>query len=140
MKIYKICFIPDGDHLGDAETFDTTWYATEYELRAHWVDQAKEWEEEENEQWEDYGVSSEHPEKFYEIPLVDLKEMTELDGYMFEEYNLPEYEPVFRNGEFHVEKLERNEVCDKSGNPYKFKTAKEAEQFIENLKNLYNQN
>ena len=140
MKIYKICFIPDGDHLGDSQTFDETWYATEYELRAHWVDQAKDWEEEENQQWEDYGVSSENPEKFYEIPLVDLKEMTELDGYLFEEYDLPEYEPVFRNGEFHIERLERNEVCDESGKAYSFKTAKEAEQFIENLKNLYNKN
>ena len=140
MKIYKILFRSEGDHRGDVETFYETWYATEYELRAHWVDQAKDWEEEENEQWEEYGVSSENPEKFYEIPLEELLGITDQDGYWLKEYTLPEYEPVFRNGEFHVEKLERNEVCDKSGKPYKFKTAKEAEQFIENLKNLYNQN
>ena len=140
MKLYKICFIPEGEHLGDSQTFDETWYATEYELREHWAEQAKDWEEEENEQWEEYGISSEHPEKAFEIPLEDLLEMTELDGYMFDKFTIPEYEPVFRNGCFCVEKLERKEVCGEDGEPFKFKDINEAQQFIDNLNNLMNKN
>ena len=136
MKIYKVCLLQEGNKLGDKEVFDNVWCTTECGLREHWFDQAQEWGEEENEQWADYSISSEHPEKAYEIPLEKLLEMTEKDGYSIEGYEIPEYEPVFHDGAFYVERVERNEVQNIDGKLFTFQTKQEAKQFIETLKNL----
>ena len=73
--------------------------------------------------------------------ISTILDIFDADGYVYDWYDLPEYEPTYNEGgTFTVKQLKQDEVCDANGKPYTFGTIQEANQYIENLNNLMNKN
>ncbi len=73
--------------------------------------------------------------------ISTILDIFDTDGYVYDWYDLPEYEPTYNeDGTYTVKQLKQDMVCDADGKPYKFETIQEANKYIENLNNLMNKN
>ena len=73
--------------------------------------------------------------------ISTILDIFDADGYVYDWYDLPEYEPTYNeDGTYMVKQLKQDIVCDADGKPYTFETTQEANKYIENLNNLMNKN
>jgi len=73
--------------------------------------------------------------------ISTILDIFDADGYVWDWYELPEYEPTYnQDGTYTVKQLKQDTVCDADGKPYKFETIQEANKYIENLNSLMNKN